>query len=350
MIVNTSVKKEQPFFNCILCDYKTCHKGHWKSHLSTDKHKVRCIAYFNTKMSKIRTTGNKTHICYCGKQYSHSQSLWRHKQSCKLVNEIKNTIGDGVDINSLKNQLQDDDNENQEESDENTQFSNNLIDKVDEENKSTTAHILVDKKTLHLMEENSKLKDDLINMLNDKNVTISSIVANGDNNVINATHNTVNINVFLDQNYSDAMNFNDFVKNIECTLTDLRMTADEGYVKGVSKIFMKNLEILDPKARPIHCGDYKGTQIYIRDSNKWERDGGKLDIEIDNVAKKQITLISQWEKEHPEWYKNESLTHEYLNMVRTLTSTDIADGKDQIKKNVAKNVVLEELVAKSQGK
>ena len=81
------------------------------------------------------------------------------------------------------------------------------------------------------------------------------------------------------------MNIGDFVQNIQCSVDDLNTTAAHGYVKGVSSILLKNLKVMDPKSRPIHCGDIKGNQIYIRDADKWERDGGKLESEIDNVAR-----------------------------------------------------------------
>jgi hypothetical protein len=201
--------------------------------------------------------------------------------------------------------------------------------------------VVVDKKTLDLMEENSRLKDDMITVLQSK----PSIVSTGSNATINTNHNTLNVNVFLDQNYAEAMNIGDFVQNIQCSVDDLDTTAAQGYVKGVSSIFLKNLKVMDPKSRPIHCGDVKGTQIYIRDANRWERDGGKLNSEIDNVAKKQITMVSEWEKLHPDWHKDEKLTHQYLSMVRQLTATDKDGGNEQIKRNVAKTVMLDEIMS-----
>jgi hypothetical protein len=304
----------KPDFSCEICDYFTCHRGHWKKHINTSKHKMRCLIFLKTRKSPKVTTAFSQYVCYCGKQYSNSTSLSRHRKNCKFLDEEMKKIDEGTKYNTqpLKN-------ENQSE--------------------EKTEKVFLDRKTYELMEENSKLKDNMINVLQSK----PSIISNGDNNTFNSNHNTLKINVYLDQNYKEAMTLEDFVQNIQCSIEDLNFTANQGYVKGVSNIFKKNLEVLDPKSRPIHCGDIKGDQIYIRDANHWEEDGGKLNSEIDNVAKKQITMINEWESLHPDWHKNEALTHQYLNLVRQLTSTNNDGGNEQIRKNVAKTVMLDEI-------
>lgn len=303
------------YFHCEYCDYFTCHRGHWKKHLSTDKHIKNIMLQCYTKNAQKMTTSYSAHVCVCGRQYSHSTSLTRHKAKCKYLDEIMKKMNE-----MGKNKVIPPKNDT-------STFDTNI-----ESEKS----VVIDKKTYALMEENSRLKDNMINVLQHK----PSIVSNGDNTTIN----TLNINVYLDEKYKDAMNIGDFVQNIKCSVDDLLTTAKQGYVKGVSSLFLKNLEYLDPKSRPIHCGDLKGTQFYIRDANKWEKDGGKLNTQIDTVAKKQITMISEWENLYPDWHKDEKLTHQYLNMVRQLTATNNNDGNEQIKRNLAKSVVLEELI------
>lgn len=326
-------------FCCNICDYNTSHRGHWKKHINTEKHKMRAVFFIKSKMSLKVTTPYSQHVCHCGKQYSHSTGLYRHKQTCKFLDSCLEKVNTGnfwgskSENASLKsrnaknpqNSGSGDDSPNREQDNGGSTFKNTIV---------------IDKKTYELMEEISKLKDNMISVLREK----PSIVATGHNTTINANHNTLNINVYLDQNYAEAMNLEDFVQNIKCSVDDLSVTASQGYVKGVSNIFLRNLEDMDPKSRPIHCGDHKGTQIYIRDANKWEKDGGKLNTGIDNVAKKQINLISEWEQEHPDWHKNEQLTHQYLNLVRQLTAVDKDGGNEQIRKNVAKTVVLPDII------
>jgi hypothetical protein len=280
-------------------------------HIGTAKHKMLTKVYPSS--GKV-TTPFSQWVCHCEKPFSCKQSLSRHKKICPVLKKWKE----------------------EQEMAENKDFGFKQPFEVDNENVS---RVVLDRKTFELMEENSKLKDSMIAVLRDK----PCIISNGDNAVINANHHTLNVNLFLEQNYANAMNLHDFVRNIKCSIEDLAVTADQGYVNGLSQIFMRNLEFLDPKSRPIHCGDQLGTQIYIRDANKWEKDKGKLDSEIDNVAKKQIMLMSEWELQHPNWHRDEKLTHEYLNLVRQLTSREKGVGNEQIRKNVAKNVILDDL-------
>lgn len=318
-------------FSCELCDYNTCHRGHWKKHIESKKHKIMSLLYVKTKSGKKVTTAFSRFVCYCGKQYNQGASLNRHKKTCKFIENELEEIDKGTYFkkpeNSLKREIPKNEPSIQQPPKDNT----------------NTDKVLLDKKTYDLMEENSKLKDSMINVLQSN----PTIVSNGDNNTINTNHNTLKINVYLDQNYQEAMNLEDFVQNIQYSIEDLNITANQGIVKGVSNIFKKNLETLDPKSRPIHCGDVKGNQLYIRDANRWEKDKGKLNVEIDNVAKKQITMISEWEAQHPNWFKNEALTHQYLNLVRQLTSTDNNGENEQIRRNLAKYVMLDEIVIKN---
>lgn len=312
-----TIKEE---FYCEVCDYKTCHRGHWKKHISTRKHKTLSVLYvYQNRLPKMTTPYSQC-VCICGKQYNHPSSLSRHRATCRFIDESveKLSCGKGQFAQTPKKR-----------------------DSTPEPQKTSENLVVVNKKTLDLMEENSRLKDSMITVLQSK----PNIVSNGDNATINTNHNTLNVNVFLDQNYAEAMNIGDFVQNIQCSVDDLNTTAAHGYVKGVSSILLKNLKVMDPKSRPIHCGDIKGTQIYIRDDDKWERDGGKLESEIDNVAKKQITMVSEWERLHPDWHKDEKLTHQYLNMVRQLTASDKDGGNEQIKRNVAKTVLLDEIMS-----
>lgn len=357
------------YYRCDFCDYNTSHRGHWKKHIDTNKHKLQFIASLQHRYSQKMTTPYSRNVCLCGKQYSHSASLYRHKATCKYIDETLKKIADGSEVklpnycgsspkNTKDKQCENEQTKTLTDAKDDIEIPQSQSQKLDIENmkvcsvnnRSTstttpkTDTIIIDKKTFELMEENSRLKDSMINVLKQK----PNIVSNGDNThtVINNTnHNTLNINVYLDEKYKEAMNIGDFVQNIQCSVDDLLTTANQGYVKGVSNIFLKNLKIMDPKSRPIHCGDLKGTQIYIRDANRWEKDKGKLNTEIDNVAKKQITMMSEWEKMHPNWHKDEKLTHQYLNLVRQLTATNNDDGNEQIKRNVAKTVVLEDIIS-----
>ena len=71
-------------------------------------------------------------------------------------------------------------------------------------------------------------------------------------NVGNNNNNTISINLFLNENCKNAMNLTDFIQNMNVSLEDLEFSKDNGFVKGVTNIFTKQLQDLDPTERPIH--------------------------------------------------------------------------------------------------
>ena len=108
----------------------------------------------------------------------------------------------------------------------------------------------------------------------------------------------LNINLFLNNECKNAMPLQDFVDKIQLTLEDLIYSQQHGYIKGITNIFVKNLEDLEPTERPIHSvQDKKKQQFYVKDGNGWECDKkeNKIDQSIDSVTKKQINKIKEWD-------------------------------------------------------
>ena len=92
-------------------------------------------------------------------------------------------------------------------------------------------------------------------------------------NYQNCGNKKMTINVFLNQECKNAMNLTDFVENVKVSLEDLNYTKEHGYIKGISNIFVKHLNDLDPKERPIHCSDKKRLQFYV---NQKKIDGTRI--------------------------------------------------------------------------
>ena len=90
-------------------------------------------------------------------------------------------------------------------------------------------------------------------------------------NVGNNNNNTISINLFLNENCKNAMNLTDFIQNMNVSLEDLEFSKDNGFVKGVTNIFTKQLQDLDPTERPIHCSDKKRLQFYVKEEDDVER-------------------------------------------------------------------------------
>ena len=151
----------------------------------------------------------------------------------------------------------------------------------------------------------------------------------------NITNQNFNINVFLNTECKNAMNLDDFMQKLNLTMEDLIYTKNNGFIKGVAKIFVKNLEELKITDRPIHCSDKKNNLIYVKNENSWKEDlkYENIDKSIDNVAKKQIQIIKKWEEEHPGWNNNDKGIEEYMLMLQGImgSSSELEREKDRTK-------------------
>ena len=124
----------------------------------------------------------------------------------------------------------------------------------------------------------------------------------------NNNNKAFNINVFLNETCKDAINFSDFVKNIEVTREDLENNAQLGFVNGMSKILIDNLRELSITQRPIHCTDLKRETMYVKDDNKWTRDDkkSKMSSAILTLSQKSARTLLDWKKENPDYQNHDS--------------------------------------------
>ena len=120
-----------------------------------------------------------------------------------------------------------------EESQEN---ETNIIENNENDNSSIKELFLT------MMNENKEL----ISMLKDQKEShdkqISEIIPK-----IGNTNNSFNIQIFLNESCKDALNIDDFVKNIDINLDDLDYTKNNGLVEGISNAIIQNMSKLKCK-------------------------------------------------------------------------------------------------------
>ena len=191
----------------------------------------------------------------------------------------------------------------------------------------------IDKKFNMLMNQNQELREQLIELSNKP--TNSTII-----------NNKMTINLFLNQVCSGAINLSDFINKLNISHGDLNYTIDNGYVKGINNIFIKNLETLKPSERPIYCTDRKRLRFYIKEDDEWLRDNQNIEKSIDKITVKQIQKIKEWENEHPEWNKCDQLTEKYLKMVQEviINSSDKEKNIESIIKNLSNNTEIKDIM------
>ena len=292
-------------FVCKKCDYKCCKQSDYDKHLLTAKHK-KDDAEDILEDEKLAIQ----YFCECGKEYKHRQGLWKHKKKCQ------NTTAN-VDTDIL--------------------VENN---KPEQSNKDNLIE--------YLIKENSEFKTLIMELIKKDN--ISNISNNTvSNNTINSNNKTFNLQFFLNEQCKDALNIGEFVDSIKVQLTDLENTGRIGYVEGVSKILIKNLNELDVVKRPIHCSDLKREVIYIKDDNKWLKENEDKQVikkAIKDVANKNIRQITEWASLNPDCKNSESKkNNQYLNIVMNSMSGGSNEEQhnniEKIIKNMTKSVIIE---------
>ena len=160
----------------------------------------------------------------------------------------------------------------------------------------------------------------------------------------NNNNNTFNLQLFLNEQCKDAMNMSDFASSITLNVSDLDNFGKVGYVEGMSKLFIDTLRETDVCKRPIHCSDARRETLYVKDADKWEREGPEnttITNAVRVVEHKNIVLVNEWAKQNPRCEDSRTAENaQYINMSRA-----VLDGDDRniakVIKRVAKVVVIE---------
>ena len=107
----------------------------------------------------------------------------------------------------------------------------------------------------------------------------------------------------VNEQCKDAINITDFVNSIQLQLEVLEETGRLGYVDGISRVVIKNLDDMNTHKRPIHCSDSKREILYIKDNDQWIKENDNKDTMlkmIKQVANKNMKKIPEWVKAHPD--------------------------------------------------
>lgn len=284
---------------CNFCNYITCSLKDYNKHLLTAKHKNRTILnnfeQFLPKNPKENITCEK-----CNKSYKSRNGLWYHKQKCISLNKS--------------------------------------LDELDK-----------DELIITLLKQNAELIKVQQDMMISQQGMMIKLTENGvnhiHNNHTNSHNQSFNLNFFLNETCKNAMNITDFVDSIKLQLSDLMEVGELGYVDGISKIIVKNLNNLDETERPIHCTDKKRETMYIKDAGEWSKEDSKktkIKRMITSVADKNIKLLPQFREKYPE-YKNacSKISDIHDKLVIEVMETD-DDKKDKIIYNISKATIIRE--------
>ena len=288
-------------FHCINCDFVCSKQSNYDKHLLTPKHTNTDKILQNTAKKNAENAAAivNSFICECGNNYKHRQSLFKHKKNCS-----KSSITD-----------------------------------------SNVESIDKDQLILMLIKQNSELIKDTSEFKN----MMMEVIKNGTNNTThtNSHNKSFNLNFFLNETCKDAMNIMDFVDSIKIQLSDLENVGKLGYVQGISKIIVNNLNLLDETKRPVHCADSKREVMYIKDEDKWEKeneDKSKMRKVIKHVTHKNSKLLKDYKTKYNGCEKSDSkYSNQYDKLIIEAMGgkgDNDAEKEDKIIKNIAKNVII----------
>lgn len=262
-----SCKIQKPKYFCSLCDYSTDRKSSFVKHKMTLKHQR--ITMDNKSCKKVAThfnDDNKFH-CVCGKTYKYNSGLSKHKQICLDINKTKSVT----------------------------------------ENVSTLKPGNLDKDALIV---------ELFKKMDEKDKQISELIPKVGNTTNN--NNQFNLNVFLNEDCKDAINWTEFVQSIELELNALECLKESNITVGITNAICNKMNELGVYKRPIHCVDQKRRKLCIKNDEDWEKNDNKVDELIGKSDKhlqhKYISLVCDLEKDNPDWISSEKGMEEYMEL------------------------------------
>jgi hypothetical protein len=161
------------------------------------------------------------------------------------------------------------------------------------------------------------------------------------------TSKKFNLDNYLNETCKEAINIEDFLKNLSPDYDDVVFVGKNGYVEGNLGVMLKYLLKLEQQNRPIQCSDAKRQTVYLKTQDKWEKDGDGLPKTCDavnRVSNKTYKSKKLWEERHPEHDDiNHKKSEEHHRLLHAMSggSQDIDTLNTKIAGKVIKSCVVD---------
>jgi hypothetical protein len=265
MITNKTLKNPKQY-SCDNCNFKCSNKKDYNRHLLTAKHKMITDDNIKTPISA------KTFECDCGKEYNFASGLSRHKKKCQYIEE-------------------------EEEEHENT------IVPAQNEPSSTELFNMLKECMIQMAEKDKQNAEKMA----EKDKQIAELIPRIGNTTTNNNNNTnnFNVNMYLNNECSDAISLQQFSHDIQLTNEDILFASKH---KNPAIIYIKlltnNLQNMDVHTRPIHCTDQHRGTLMIHNDEGWSKDK-KRERDADTI------------KEDTTWKKTDTNDQLLTDMTKT---------------------------------
>ncbi len=256
-----------PVYSCLLCEYKTTITRNFDRHCTSIRHNKLHNIYYNCSI--------------CNKEYKNKSSLWYHHKKCK------------IELDILKEQFKTELTEIKETISTNNEEIKDELKLEINEIKEAIVH------------NNDKLKTEISDMKEE----LSDKIENN-----KPIHNHFNLNIFLNEKCKNALNWDDFIKNLEITF-DVNTTMTE----NISRMICNGINELGIYDRPIHCTDAKRKKLYIKNNNEWNNKDQTMIPKTGNKIQQRFnSVITEWERKNPDWREDEDKMMEYVQLMTKL--------------------------------
>ena len=312
--MSTSLTKKDFSHECIVCQYYCQKNVDWIRHVASQKHMY---------LIEHDQVSNNYSCKKCLKNYKTRNGLWYHSLKCTTTTET--TVDNDANNTTV----------------------------VDETLKTLIVEVLKSNTALqqqnqdlqkNVLEQTLELQKNILEVLQKMQVQTTTASTNINNNNNNNKTTTFNMQVFLNEHCKDAMNLKEFVDSINPTVADLEMVGEKGFVDGLTNIIVTSLRATETHLRPIHCSDAKRTVMYVKENDKWEKDGpqnDKLHYMVKNVEYKNIRQLTNYSALNPDCLDTDSPTNDYY-LTLSITATGGTDDKvEKIIAKIANEVVVE---------
>ncbi len=323
---------------CTHCNFVSRKKTDYSIHLTTAKHLklANSVEKIINDVDEIVISGekstknNKTYTCACGNIYKHNSGYCRHKKLCTFTPPAQSSTQPPsqppTDNSKLHAIIQLLIKEKQEIRNLFLVQNNNLAEQTNsivEQNKALT-------------EQNKALTEVIKNQ---------QPMTNSHNN--NSHNQNYNINMFLSDKCKDAQNLSEFIEVLK-TKVDMMKIGQAGYVNGISKLFIDELNAMEVTERPLHCTDERRNTFYVHNDDAWKKDENLKDTKtaISHVSRVNLQQCFDWSKHTPEDEddRNDHVTrsiHLYQEAVKSSHDKHV----DKIIKNISKEIPLNKQVS-----
>ena len=287
-------QKKTPSNVCKNCDFECGKKSDWMRHLNTEKHKLL------ENLHSTHVTHENGYLCVCSKSYKHISSLYTHKKTCNFIAAVPQQN----DLSALTNLV------------------------------------------IEVMKTNTELQKQMFDLCKSSTTNNNNIQSNS-NNMSN--NKTFNLQFFLNETCKNAMNMVDFVQTLEVQLADLESVGEMGFVNGIANLIIKNLNALEECERPVHCSDLKRETIYVKEDNKWEKEGADnlmMKKAIQQIVFKNTKMLPTWKKKYPECSQSTSVRSDQYSYMVIEAMGGSGDNDEEKANKIVSKIAKEILIRK----